>query len=412
MPRWTHARLIRSASLALLLGFCVLLAGVSQSQAKEYEIDGTADCGLRSDRRCSIDSVLALWTEDISGEKQRVEVDVSWVRHSLGSIDQDERVCLLVEDPYAVRLKAVGVSRSCKFDGTVNPGLSTGSKEVLEQPRRDQDDDDNERGAVVATVTPGTPGTPGVSSGIVTGIVTNALTGQPLPGAVVRVNGSGASATTGADGRFVLTGAPAGTRTLRTAATGFVTETRSITVIAGGSVEVAIALTPGRPGGEITIVLTWGSQPPDLDAHLSGPNRSGGRFHVYYANPTEPTSSPYASLDVDDTASFGPETITIARDSTTGLFVAGEYRYWVHNFSTAPEFDVSAAHVTVNSGGTQLDAFDVPGGAAGLDIWRVVNLTVDAAGNVTVTPVQTFATGFDDTPFSLPSGSPPGPTRK
>ena len=228
----------------------------------------------------------------------------------------------------------------------------------------------------------------------------------------MRIDNSSASTTTQSNGRFTLNNAPSGNQTLRTTASGFVTETRTVTIVAGGTVDQAISLTPIRAGGAITIVLTWGAQPLDLDAHLSGPNRSGGRFHVYFADRSEPTSSPYASLDVDDQVSFGPETITITRDPTTGSFVAGEYRYWVHNFSLDPGFDVSDARVTVNSGGGQLDSFSVPGGPATLAIWRVVNLTIDAAGNVALTPVQSFTTGFSSTPFSIPDGSPAAPTKK
>ena len=54
----------------------------------------------------------------------------------------------------------------------------------------------------------------------------------------------------------------------------------------------------------------------------------------------------------------------------------------------------------------------VPSGATTLDIWRVVNLTIDAAGNVSLTPVQSYAAGFDSTPFRVPAGSPPAPTVK
>ena len=402
---WTHARRIRSASLSVLLALCIVLGGVGQGQAKEFEIDGTADCGRANEERCAIGSVLALWTDDIDGTRHRVEIDVSWIKDALekDKIDQDDHVCLIVEDLRAKRLKAVGMSDSCRFGGTINPGLSTGSKEVSEQPDHNQDDDENEKQDSSTIIGP--PGT-------VTGIVTNALTGQPLPGAVVQVESFGISATAGSNGRFTLADVPSGTRTLRTSASGFVTETRSVAVVAGSTVEQAIALTPGRPGGEITIVLTWAGQPRDLDAHLSGPTRSGGRFHIYYANPAGPSPDPYARLDVDDVASFGPETVTIARDSTTGSFVAGEYRYWVHNFSTSPEFDVSNGRVTVNSGGAQLESYTVPGGAVSLDIWRVVNLTIDASGNVTLNPIQSYAAGYDFTPFGVPSGSPPAPTVK
>jgi len=68
--------------------------------------------------------------------------------------------------------------------------------------------------------------------------------------------------------------------------------------------------------------------------------------------------------------------------------------------------------VTVNSGGAPLEEFNVLGGASGLDIWRVVNLTVDTAGNIALTPIQSFTTGFSSTPFGVPEGSVPAPTRK
>ena len=137
---WMHAR---RAGLAGVLGFAVILAGVGRGEAKEFEIDGTADCGVRSERRCSIDSTLAIWTDDVSGTNQRVEVDVSWIRQALGAIDQDDHVCFVVEDRSDGRLQATGIGQGCDFEGTINPGLSTDEKDVREQPRRKDDDDDH-----------------------------------------------------------------------------------------------------------------------------------------------------------------------------------------------------------------------------------------------------------------------------
>src|SRR6187431_1032031 len=117
VPMWTNARRIRSASLALLFGFCILLAGVGQGTARELEIDGTADCGLRSGRHCDIDKTLALWTDDVTGSRERFEVDIRWIdKDDLDKIDQDERVCLLVEDRGGGRLRALSMTRTCKFD--------------------------------------------------------------------------------------------------------------------------------------------------------------------------------------------------------------------------------------------------------------------------------------------------------
>src|SRR5215210_8062560 len=101
----TNARRIRSIGLAILGGLFIVLTGVGQGQAREYEIDGTADCGLRSGRRCSIGSVLAVWTDHVSGTRERIEINVSWVRDDLGKIDQDDLVCLVVEDGRGGRLR-------------------------------------------------------------------------------------------------------------------------------------------------------------------------------------------------------------------------------------------------------------------------------------------------------------------
>lgn len=75
--------------------------------------------------------------------------------------------------------------------------------------------------------------------------------------------------------------------------------------------------------GELRIVLNWGESPSDLDSHITGPDGSGGRFHVCYFNKEESG----ASLDVDDVSSYGPETVTISS------FYPGTYRYSVHNYS-------------------------------------------------------------------------------
>jgi len=79
--------------------------------------------------------------------------------------------------------------------------------------------------------------------------------------------------------------------------------------------------------------------------------------------------------------------------------VAGEYDLWVHNFSGSPEFAASGAVVTVFQGSEQIAQLQVsaePGVASNtLDIWRVANVSIDAAGRVTVGRDQA---GFYDDP--------------
>ena len=71
----------------------------------------------------------------------------------------------------------------------------------------------------------------------------------------------------------------------------------------------------------LRVVLTWGEAPKDLDSHLSFPNN-----HVFFSakNGTQ------TNLDVDDTTSYGPETITIEKKLDGQRYV-----YAVHDYSNS-----------------------------------------------------------------------------
>jgi 5-hydroxyisourate hydrolase-like protein (transthyretin family) len=262
----------------------------------------------------------------------------------------------------------------------------------------------------------GTADTDGDSSsdegaGTVTGTIVDAQTGDPLEGVqVVATSGDHLGSTdaeysawTGDDGQFSLSNVPAGAYTLVFTLAGYIDSEAIATIVAGGAVDVAGGLVKESEAGEevIAMVLTWGTEttrPKDLDLHLSGPDGAGARFHVYYQSMS---AGEQVSLDLDDTEWGGPETITIRRASG-GDFVAGEYHVWVHNYSSTPEFGGSAALVTITAGDQQVGqyAVSVARGDPTRDIWQVVNITIDAAGNITGTDVQqVFADGWDSTVF-------------
>lgn len=69
----------------------------------------------------------------------------------------------------------------------------------------------------------------------------------------------------------------------------------------------------------LRVVLNWGASPSDLDSHLVFPGN-----HIYF----NAKSGERAWLDVDDTTSFGPETITVERK-----LHGKKYIYAVHDFS-------------------------------------------------------------------------------
>lgn len=122
----------------------------------------------------------------------------------------------------------------------------------------------------------------------------------------------------------------------------------------------------GVTSGNIRIVLTWGATPRDLDSHLVGPTSESNKFHVYYSNMTYGSE---VELDVDDTSSYGPETITI-RSINDGV-----YTYAVHNYSdsgslSSTSLSTSGAKVQVYRGTELIMTYNVPSGRDGT-LWTV-----------------------------------------
>ena len=132
---------------------------------------------------------------------------------------------------------------------------------------------------------------------------------------------------------------------------------------------------------------------------MSGPDGSGGRFHAYYSNKT-PVS--HVFLDLDDTSSFGPETMTVQPPTEGGSYVSGDYHVWVHHYSGDLTFAESGASITLFAGGAQLSQYTATGGSgdASQRIWNVVNFTVAEDGSVSNIDVQqTFEDGSSGSTF-------------
>ncbi len=119
------------------------------------------------------------------------------------------------------------------------------------------------------------------------------------------------------------------------------------------------------------IVLSWDEQPLDIDSHLS----YQGGYVCYYQK-----DAVNANLDVDDTDSFGPETITI-----TKKLEGKKYVYAVHNFSNKDNnndsnlSNISNAKVYVYIGNTLIKTYYVPQGKNGT-VW--IPFIIDETGNI------------------------------
>ncbi|HYR37074.1 MAG TPA: hypothetical protein VEQ87_22495, partial [Burkholderiales bacterium] len=152
------------------------------------------------------------------------------------------------------------------------------------------------------------------------------------------------------------------------------------------SVDAVISLSPNisqpqcliMPTAGMTIRLTWGSSPADLDSHLKGPNN----VHVFFITTGSLISAPFARLDVDDISSFGPEVITITR------LTQGVHEYFVHNYSRsinalAAGMTTSPTRVEVRVG-SQIRLYRPGTGEGANEYWRVFQFMVNPDCSVTI----------------------------
>lgn len=243
------------------------------------------------------------------------------------------------------------------------------------------------------------------SPGSVGGVISNAINGQEIEGVTVnlrkghntRTGDVFKTATTDGYGEYVIEPLEAGYYTAELVKEGFTTT--FIDIVAIGDQEAFdyhATLRPILAEDQISVVLTWGETPSDLDSHLTGPTMDGSdRFHIYYRNKAyyEDEDDPIASLDYDDRYSFGPETVTINKQT------AGKYSYYVHNYSnqsddTSTALSSSGAKVEVYIGSELIRTFHVPTTGTGT-VWKVFDLS-----GTTITPVNVISgpgTTFEST---------------
>jgi protocatechuate 3,4-dioxygenase beta subunit len=146
----------------------------------------------------------------------------------------------------------------------------------------------------------------------------------------------------------------------------------------------------------VSVKLTWGARPSDLDSHLWTPSGA----HVYYASEGRLSAEPFANLDVDDTSSYGPEVITLTR------LMVGTYRYAVRNYSgfSSGPIASSGARVELRLPGGRTEFFAPPanGETASTENWTLFELVVDAQCNVTVRRTEGYAADMPSVPATTP----------
>ncbi|MGE8176929.1 tetratricopeptide repeat protein [Pseudomonas fluorescens] len=115
----------------------------------------------------------------------------------------------------------------------------------------------------------------------------------------------------------------------------------------------------------LRVVLTWGATPSDLDSHMIFPGNN-----IYFGS----QRGDDANLDVDDTDSYGPETITLEKKH-----YGESYVYAVHDFSNSSNpnsraLSNSQAKVFVYMGQSLVRTYYVPQNRSG-NLWTVFRMT-------------------------------------
>ncbi len=211
------------------------------------------------------------------------------------------------------------------------------------------------------------------------GAVTNAYTGGVVAGAEITVRskflfGNGdivAKVASKEDGSYQFC-VPAGYYEVTIQKEGFSTNTKPLIMIIDRD-DFYISLNPENQSsidGNLRVVLHWGATPSDLDSHMTGPE-GDSMFHVFYAD----MQSENVALDVDDTTSYGPETISISKTEP------GIYSYYIHDYTNLSSdnsmaLSESGAYIEIYEDNILTYKINVPQNQSGT-LWHVFDYNTD-----------------------------------
>lgn len=190
-----------------------------------------------------------------------------------------------------------------------------------------------------------------------------------------------ATAKTDASGEACVQLSP-GIYTVELIASGYETVYDTLVARRDGETEREFFAAPTVGAGQISIVLTWGAVPADLDSHLFT-QRDTETSHVWFGDKEDTFGN---DLDVDDTSSYGPETVTIKQFSA-----ADYYKYCVFDFTNGVrenmqsyELSNSGATVQVYTDQGLVATYHVPTNQPGV-VWEIFEIR-----NGRITPIQRY----------------------
>ena len=211
-------------------------------------------------------------------------------------------------------------------------------------------------------------------TGTANGYVRNALTGAGVGSVKLEVRKNWNNPSVGTVVKTVYTTSsgwytmelPLGNYTITASLSGYVTNSFNIVVQRSSSPIQNGTITPVGSGNTYRIVLSWDENPRDLDSHVVGTFSSGSTFHTYYSSKSAKENGiEICNLDVDDTTSYGPETITLNVSNTT------PYYYYIYKYAGTGELYTSGAKVKLYQGSSLLGTYHVPANQGTGRYWNV-----------------------------------------
>ncbi|MFN2635467.1 MAG: TonB-dependent receptor domain-containing protein [Gemmatimonadaceae bacterium] len=215
---------------------------------------------------------------------------------------------------------------------------------------------------------------PAQSAGLVTGVVTDAVSGRPLAGARVSAAGSSRAAVTNDRGEYRLEGIGAGDATLTASHLGNEPSTRIVRISAGELTAVDFALKPGSVLlSDVVVSANRSPQSPrEVAATVNAMSRE--RVHTNPARTTDDLLRELPGIELPRTSSTvsGPEEIVSVRGADEGRTLVllddvplndpwGEWIQW----NRAPRFQLDRAEI-LEGGGSNLYGNYAMGGVISL----------------------------------------------
>lgn len=204
-----------------------------------------------------------------------------------------------------------------------------------------------------------------VNEGELTLRFVNAENENPVSNAQLHIDELG-DFTTDREGRVIF-GHPEkdAKYTFRFTKEGYIPLETKFEIVAGTIFYNRFAVSPVIDRKNLRIVMEWGKNPSDLDAHLV----KKGDYHISYRDMSV-SQDGECKLDRDDRQSYGPETITIKDVDENGDYLYYVRDYTNRNKENSVDLSNSKVHVRIFDNSGMLKEWDILSNKRG-KTWKV-----------------------------------------